>query len=189
MTAHDPRSPLVIDVRELGRRAGAMIQRSFSAPAPEDLGVALIGVPPGSGMDVDVRLESVVDGVLATATVRVSLEGECSRCLDPLTSAEVVRIQELFAYPTLDARGREIPEASENDGEQARVEDDMVDLEPALRDAVVLGLPISPVCSPDCPGLCPQCGQRLADDPEHGHEAIDPRWSALGALRPGTPGE
>ena len=63
------------------------------------------------------------------------------------------------------------------------LQDDLVDLEPLLRDAVVLALPFQPLCRDDCPGLCTECGARLADDPDHQHEdAIDPRWAALQGL-------
>ena len=63
------------------------------------------------------------------------------------------------------------------------LQDDLVDLEPLLRDAVVLALPFQPLCRDDCPGLCTECGARLADDPDHAHEAaIDPRWAALAQL-------
>ena len=65
----------------------------------------------------------------------------------------------------------------------SRLEGDLVDLEPLLRDAVVLSLPFQPLCREDCPGLCTECGARLADDPGHQHEdAIDPRWAALRGL-------
>jgi uncharacterized protein len=63
------------------------------------------------------------------------------------------------------------------------VHDDHVDLEPLVRDAVVLALPFQPVCQGDCLGLCPQCGVRLLDNPGHEHEAaVDPRWAALSGL-------
>ena len=61
-------------------------------------------------------------------------------------------------------------------------DDDLVDLEPALRDTVVPALPFQPLCRPDCPGLCSECGARLADDPDHSHETLDPRWNALSGL-------
>lgn len=183
MTSLDPKAPLVLDTRELGRRAGAMRTISRTVPAPAELGVAMIGVPEGSEIDLDVRLESVLDGVLVSGTARVTLTGECSRCLEPMTSDEDVDLQELFLYPPTDAKGREIPDASGDEDEQYRVEDDLIDLEPVLRDAVVLELPVTPLCSPDCPGLCPECGARLADDPEHKHDAVDPRWAALDALK------
>jgi uncharacterized protein len=63
------------------------------------------------------------------------------------------------------------------------LEGDLLDLEPLLRDAVVLALPFQPLCREDCPGLCIECGARLADDPDHQHEeAIDPRWATLQGL-------
>jgi uncharacterized protein len=62
------------------------------------------------------------------------------------------------------------------------LEDGLLDLEPVLRDAVVLALPLQPVCREDCPGLCSECGARLADDPDHHHEAVDIRWAALQGL-------
>ena len=95
MTSLDPRSPLVLDTRELGRRAGAMktLQRSVAAPA--GLGLALVAVPEGSEIELDVRLESVMEGVLVTGTALVTVSGECSRCLEPLSFDKEVDIQEL----------------------------------------------------------------------------------------------
>jgi len=142
-------------------------------PAPADMGIGVVGVPPGSDVVLELRLESVVEGVLVTGTARVQVEGECVRCLDPVTSEQEVRVQELYVYPDQDV----------DDVEAERLEGDLIDLEPLLRDAVVLGLPFRPVCRDDCPGLCPECGARLADDPGHRHEQDDPRWAALSALR------
>lgn len=180
----DPRNPLVLDVRELGRRAGAMSNLTRTVPAPPDLGVAVIGVPEGSDLELAVRLESVIDGVLLTGTARVHVEGECSRCLDPVSASQDIEFQELFLYPTTDSRGR-LTHEEQPDEELPTLEDDLLDLEPTLRDAVVLALPIAPVCRVDCPGLCPQCGFRLAEDLEHQHDQVDPRWAALQAMLTG----
>ena len=145
-----------------------------TVPAPADIRGELIGALPGSDLVLDLRLESVSEGVLVSGTARVMLTGECARCLDPLTEELEVDIQQLFVYP-----GNEIDEDDEDD-EIGRLVDDYIDLEPLLRDAVVLALPLAPVCREDCPGLCPDCGARLADvDPGHGHELADPRWAAL----------
>jgi DUF177 domain-containing protein len=171
----DPRSPLVIDTHELGRRPGSMRQHSRSVPAPAGLGVDVLGVPAGSQLDLDLRLESVMEGVLVSGTASVQVSGECVRCLDPIASELVVDLQELYAYP-----GGERDDDDETELHQ--LEGDLLDLEPVLRDAVVLALPFQPVCRDDCPGLCPECGERLADDPEHGHEAADSRWAALRGL-------
>jgi uncharacterized protein len=164
-----------------------MHQVSTVRPAPEGMGVMAIGVPAGSDVELDLRLESVVEGVLVSGTALVQLTGECSRCLDPISDELEVDVQELFVYEETDARGRSrtvSPEgdADEDDGDRHMV-GDYLDLEPVLRDAVVLDLPLAPVCRDDCPGLCPQCGFRLEDDPDHHHDVIDPRWAALGGLQ------
>jgi uncharacterized protein len=169
----DPRNPLVLDTRELGRRAGSMRTVRFPAPAPADLGVELIGVPAGSEIDLDLRLESVMEGVLVSGTAAVQLTGECGRCLEPVTDTLTVDLQELFAYP-------ESSTDQTAEDETARMEGDFLDLEPTLRDAVVLALPLTPVCREDCSGLCVDCGERLDDLPDdHTHQAADPRWSGL----------
>jgi uncharacterized protein len=172
----DPRLPLVIDTHELGRRPGSMRTLSRSVPAPDGLGVAVLGVPQGSPIDLDLRLESVMEGVLVSATARAEVTGECVRCLDPVERSLEVTLQELYAYP-----GRERDDV-DDETELPALEGELFDLEPVLRDAVVLALPLQPVCRDDCPGLCAQCGAHLADDPEHGHEDTDPRWAALQGL-------
>jgi uncharacterized protein len=169
----DPRSPLVINTHELGRRPGSMRTLELSVPAPEDLGIELIGVPAGSPVEVDLRLEAVMEGVLASGRAWVTLSGECARCLEPLEDDLEVTLQELYVYPESDAE----------EDEASRLEGELLDLEPVLRDAVVLALPFRPVCTPDCPGLCLECGARLQDDPGHAHEeSVDPRWAALSTL-------
>jgi uncharacterized protein len=167
----DPRAPLVIDTRELGRRPGSMRKLSLAVPAPADLGIDVLSVPEGSKLALELRLEAVMEGVLVSGTARGSLRGECVRCLDPLEREITSELQELFAYPGVGHPGDE--------DDLPQMEGDLLDLEPVVRDAVVLALPFQPVCSQDCPGLCPQCGTRLADDPGHEHAATDSRWSVL----------
>jgi uncharacterized protein len=162
-----------------------MREESLVRSAPEGIGIMSIGVPPGSDVELELRLESVIEGVLVSGTARVQLTGECSRCLDPVSDELEVDIQELFVYEETDHRGRPVRTDSlegEDEDEQRHLVGDYLDLEPVLRDAVVLDLPLAPVCRDDCPGLCPQCGFRLEDDPTHDHDVIDPRWAALGAL-------
>jgi len=150
----------------------------LTLPAPADLGIELLGVPEGSPVELDLRLEAVMEGVLASGRAWVTLTGECARCLEPIEDDLEVTLQELYVYPESDA---EEDEASRMDGEQ-------FDLEPVLRDSVVLALPFQPVCQPDCLGLCPECGVRLLDHPGHAHEEnIDPRWAGLSALTSATP--
>ncbi len=172
----DPRAPLVLDTRELGRRPGSQREVSRTVPAPADLGIEVLGVPEGSPVELDLRLEAVMEGVLVTGTATAALTGECARCLEPISDEVEVRFQELFVYDDQDVDPDEELEVS-------TLQDDLVDLEPLLRDAVVLALPFQPLCTEDCPGLCAECGARLADDPDHVHDApVDPRWAALGAL-------
>ena len=167
----DPRAPLVLDTRELGRRPGSQHQVTRTVPAPADLGIEVLHVPEGSPVELDLRLEAVMEGVLVTGSASAELAGECARCLEPIEDEIDVRFQELFVYDQ--------EHSSEEDDEVSTLEGDLVDLEPLLRDAVVLALPFQPVCRPDCPGLCSECGVRLADDPGHQHDQVDPRWAAL----------
>ena len=174
----DARAPLVLDTRDLPRRPGAMRALTRVVPAPGDLGLELIGVPAGSDISLDLRMESVTEGVLVSGTVSGALEGECGRCLRPITDHVEVSIAELYAYEhsTTD-------ETTEED-EVGRIHDELIDLEPVVRDTLVLALPVNPVCRPGCPGLCPDCGVAWDDLPaDHGHTTADPRWAALSALR------
>jgi uncharacterized protein len=172
----DPRAPLVLDTRELGRRPGAERTVSVTAPAPADLGIEVLGVPEGSPVAFDLRLEAVVEGVLVTGQAHATLQGECVRCLDTIERRIDAELCELFVYDDPQDRGSE-------DDETSRMQGDLLDLEPVLRDAVVLALPFQPTCTDDCPGLCVECGSRLADDPHHSHQApVDPRWAALQQL-------
>lgn len=170
----------MLDTREFGRRPGVQVRRRLSAPAPVGLGNEVVGVAAESEVELDVRLESVLGGVLATGTASVQVSGECVRCLERLDRELTVEFQELYVH----ADGADDDADSDDDEETHRLgDDDLLDLEPVIRDAVVLALPFQPVCQDDCPGLCVECGARLADDPEHRHDAgVDPRWAALAHL-------
>ncbi|HYN30319.1 MAG TPA: YceD family protein [Dermatophilaceae bacterium] len=182
MTRLDPRSPLVLDTKEVGRRPGSMTETTRRVGAPADLGTVVLRIEEGEPLDLDLRLESVVEGVLVTGSVRATATGACVRCLEPLTSPVDVGFQELFAYDDRAAHHRKVGDEDADVDEEYRVEDGLIGLETVLRDTVVPSLPFQPVCRPDCPGLCAECGQRLEDDPGHEHETIDPRWAALQGL-------
>jgi uncharacterized protein len=157
----NPHQPLVFDTRGLG--PADVRSQTRSVPAPGGLGVAMVNVPEEAELSLDVQLEGVAEGVLVTATVRAPIVGECARCLDLFASETEVRFTELF-----------VPDAGEDDPDGYLLVGDLLDLEPALRDALVLELPLAPLCAEDCPGLCPECGVRLAEaGPEHGHVATD----------------
>ncbi len=167
-------NPWKLDLRELGRRAGSMQEIDRTAPAPGDWRVELIGARADADVRLRLRLESVMEGVLVTGDLDVPVEGSCARCLEPIEDTLHLSVQELFAY------AGSTTEATSEEDEVRRIEGDHLDLEPLARDTVVLNLPLAPVCSEDCRGLCVDCGQRLDDLPaDHAHEVVDPRWAGL----------
>jgi uncharacterized protein len=168
--SHFTLTPYTVPVFDLMHRPGEMREKSLDVVVPESFGNAVIGIKEGSHLAVEARLESLHDGILVSGSVDGEATGECVRCLIDVSLPVQVEFQELFAYSFDEAFDYE-------------VQDDHVDLEPVVRDAVVLSLPFQPVCQEDCLGLCPQCGVRLLDNPGHEHDApIDPRWAALTGL-------
>lgn len=166
----------MLDTLNLGRRPGSMRAVHRVVPAPSRIGLDLVAIDKDTAIDLDLRLQAVSEGVLVTGTVHADTVGECSRCLEPFTGSVDLYLTELFAYPN------SATEATTEEGEIYRIVDDEIDLEPVIVDAVGLELPLQPLCSDDCAGLCPQCGIRLAvAGSGHGHEILDPRWAALAA--------
>nr|WP_223695210.1 DUF177 domain-containing protein [Leifsonia poae] len=148
-----------------------MRELDLTLPVDEKLGEGLVSVPDGATIDLALRLESMHEGILVSGEARTTASGVCGRCLIDIEQPVEVDIQELFAY-------------SSDEAFDFEVHDDHVDLEPLIRDAVVLALPFQPVCRPDCPGLDPETGERLADVPERKpQQTTDPRWAALAALQ------
>lgn len=164
-------TPYTLPVRDIMHRPGEMREHVLDVELAEPFGAGQVAVPVGGALHVEVRLEGLHEGILVSGHADAEAVGECSRCLIDITEPVEVDFTELFAY-----------DASEDSDLQ--VHDDHVDCEPVIRDAVVLALPFRPVCRPDCPGLDPVTGERLADVGERvTPEVIDPRWSALAALR------
>ena len=148
-----------------------MREVSFDATVPVSWGEGLVAVPEGEPVAVSARLESVHEGILVTAEATTEYTGACGRCLTGIRQSVEVEFQELFAYP-----GEEPSDLE--------VQDDHVDLETEVRDAIVLSLPFQPVCRPDCPGLDPMTGERLAGNSGAvPGETLDPRWAALAELK------
>jgi uncharacterized protein len=173
----DPGSPLVVNIARLGRRPGSMFAMHETVASPARIGLEMIGIAPGAPLDLDLRIESVSEGVLVSGTLSAPIAGECSRCLTPFTERIDVDLTELFAYPD------SLTEATTDEDEVGRVVNDFVDLRQPIVDAVGLELPFSPVCRTDCPGLCPTCGVALATaGPDHHHDDIDPRWAKLATM-------
>ncbi|MFD4957277.1 YceD family protein [Microbacterium sp. NPDC058389] len=167
--------PFAIPVRDLVHRPGEMREHSFEVPAPDKWGEGLVAVPEGETVAVDVRLESVHEGILVSGDIDTEYAGVCGRCLTDIAQGLQVEFQELFAYPGEDEADFE-------------VQDDHVDLETLVREAVVLSLPFQPVCQPDCPGLDPATGERLTDSAgAELSQPADPRWAALQDFTPDVP--
>lgn len=182
MNRLNPRLPLVFDTRELSRRPGAMLEMVATVPAPDDLGdIDLIAIPPRQPIELELRMESVTEGVLVTGSAHAIATGACVRCLDPMTRPVRGHFQELFAYADRATHHHEVA-TEDDDDEVYELVGDLFDLEPVLRDAMVPAMPFQPVCRSDCPGLCSECGMHLADDPEHHHDQLDPRWAALQSI-------
>jgi uncharacterized protein len=174
-----PTSPLDdalrFDVVDLVGRTGShrRVERTVPAPAREAGGLAM-QVAEGDDIAVEIELESVVEGIYVHGTVTAELEGECSRCLDPVEQDVSARVDELFLYP-------EKVKADERE-DSVLLEDDEVRLGTLVRDTLAMDAEERPLCREDCPGLCAQCGFRMEDDPDHHHEVIDERFAALKGL-------
>lgn len=162
--------PFTVNVAALVHRPGARHRERVSGSIP---GMAVVGtaVPDRATVDVDVELAWVSDGLLATGMVRAPWTGECRRCLRPVTGEVAVEFCELFEDPP-------------RDGESYQLRPDTIDLTPLAREAVLLELPLAPVCSADCQGLCPTCGADLNQGQcQCAPVSGDPRWAVLDALR------
>jgi uncharacterized protein len=158
-----------VDLLTLPRRPGAHKALTLDPVVPEDWGGGLIRVPAGSALRLDLTLESVGEGVLVTGQADFILAGQCARCLDPISRRGQATLQELFVDPS---------RAQADD--LALIEADTIDLEPVVRDAIVIDLPLAPLCDDDCAGLCAQCGANLNREPAHHHGvSADARWSGL----------
>ena len=171
-----PASPMSVDITRLGRRPGAMVTLRDTVPSPSRIGLDMIAIEPGAPLELDLRVESVSEGVLVTGTVAGPTVGECARCLTEVSGRVQVGLTELFAYPD------STTEATTEEDEVGHIVDDTIDLEQSIIDAVGLELPFAPVCRPDCPGLCPECGISLAAEPDHHHDRIDARWAKLAGM-------
>ena len=159
--------PFRVSVRDIVHKPGRMREVEETAPFGEKVGEGLAAVLPDQPIELDVRLESVHEGILATGEASVTARATCSRCLVEFDLDVEVDFLELFAYAG----------ASETD---YLVVDETVDLLPVVRDAIVLALPFQPVDRPDCSGLDPETGERLEPGTVYvPTESIDPRWAAL----------
>jgi uncharacterized protein len=190
MTSPDPHAihpvdrtgdPLVFNVAGLMADPPGTV-REYELPATTiQLDDDTVTAEPASGR---MRLTRTNRGLIVDARVHSALAGECARCLRPVVSPVNARIDE-EVLPSIDlATGGPVPLEEDGDPEAARLSDHWeLDMRPLLAAAISLEEPIAPLCEPDCPGLCPECGQRLEPGHGHGEEPIDPRLEALRAFR------
>ena len=161
-----------VDVRDLLGHPGSSRTVRVEDPVP-DLRIELAAVPEEKPVEGRFLLESVVEGILVTGTVAGRMSLSCARCLRPFDSAFEVEVRELFSADAPPG-GDEYPLQPEG----------AVDVEPMVRDAVMLALPFSPLCRPDCLGLCERCGgDRNTGECACPEAVTDPRWAALDGLR------
>ena len=178
------------NTHELPRRAGEMKEYQLDLEILEPVGVALVAVAAGDVIEVDMLLESVTEGVLLSADIYAIAKGECIRCLDPVEIEVERKVQELYRYePTTDKGGKrkkksaKVEEDDLDSDEELWLDGSVLNLEIPIRDAIVLDLPVNPLCSQDCQGLCPDCGEKWEMLPsDHAHEAVDARWAGLKGL-------
>lgn len=179
--------PFLFNCADLPRRAGEMREYELTFDTHEPLGIPLFAIPQDEPIEVDLRLQAVEEGVLASATVRALAVGECIRCLDRVEQEVEEDFHELYIYES-DPRSRQ-PKRREaevivdDEDPVLTMQGDYIDLEAPIRDAIILNLPVNPLCDEDCLGLCPGCGVKWDDLPEdHGHDQVDIRWAGLEKL-------
>lgn len=135
---------------------------------------------------VAVALESLSDGVRVEGTVEYAWTASCRRCLGEAAGSAVAPLEELFA---------DDPSAFAGEEDVQPIHDGWVDIGDVVRDTVLLGLPLAPLCGPDCAGPAPSdfpvtvepgpIGPGSSDPDPVGSGAAggDPRWAALSELR------
>lgn len=176
-------APFVVDVRSLIGKPGGYQRLDLTEVAGPGVSTPVVVVAEDEAVTARLMLESVREGILVTGDAVTAGDAVCSRCLDPVRIPLVADLQELYAWSAQEAEVDDLGEPGPHlDGE-------LLDLRPAIRDGLILEMPPAPLCDVDCPGLCAECGARLADDPDHQHDTTDPRWAALSALKDDLLGE
>lgn len=201
-----------IAVGQVSTRPGQSDSVNRTFPAPSGIGDEVVGVNQGDEVPVNGSIDSITDGLVFTGTMKAPVHAECTRCLGPVNRTWDMPFTAFFPYDfTIAAtRGDEIDDgktgkhkvrgnsADRMKDEETEIfadEDEsediypfveggaFIDIEALLRDTMAEGLPLQVLCRPDCKGLCPQCGANLNDDPDHHHEVIDDRFTALAELK------
>jgi uncharacterized protein len=163
-------SVAAIDVRDLVGHPGAAREAHVSGEL-EGLETELARVPSGTALEADLLLESVIEGILVTGDVRGTWALRCARCLTEFDAPFAVRVSELF-----------VPEPDEDADDYRLAPEAVIDPDQLLRDAIGVEMPFSPLCRPDCKGLCEVCGGNRNDGECPGHAEVDPRFAVLSEL-------
>jgi uncharacterized protein len=159
------RIPLAAALRHPGNSRPVTIAVTLAG-----LGNGAAELAPGTPVDLDLELERIAEGIVVRGELATSWSAACSRCLEPVTGDVAVHVDELFETVPLE-------------GETYPLEEGVIDLEPMVRDALLLELPLVPLCRPDCAGLCPTCGlNRNVAACDCSTDEPDPRWAALRSL-------
>lgn len=183
-------SPWAVPVAQVASRPGQSKQIDADFPAPSGIGDEIVGVKEGAPVHVSGSFDSIVDGLVFSARVTAPVKAECTRCLKPIERDWGVDVTTFMPYESgEDAKGRngEVDiVAGEEEAEDVYpllADGAWADLEALLRDTLVEALPLQPLCSEDCQGLCSQCGVDLNEHPDHHHEVTDIRFEALADLK------
>jgi len=184
------RSVFLFNTHDLPHRAGEMREYELDLKITEAVGVDLLSVKPGEIIEVDLRIQAVEEGVLATARVIADATGECTRCLKPIIWPIDESFTELYYYESSSSKStkkhssrgksKKDEEIDLDEDELSFLDGDDIDLEPAIRDAIILNLAVNPLCSEDCPGLAEKSGENWAYlSASQSQTPTDQRWAAL----------
>ncbi|QGU07736.1 hypothetical protein COCCU_09060 [Corynebacterium occultum] len=167
-------SPFIFNVLTLLRAGGLPEQRTQTGPSPTRIGPEMIAIPEGGEVRVDATLTPLGEGIMVDAEISATLQGECARCLRPLSPEHTLRVSAVFSDSDDFITG-EVDEDGDND-ELPRVQGDNIDLLQPVIDEAGLSLPFNPVCR----GGCPEDADVPAPDGISGEKVgVDPRWAGL----------
>jgi uncharacterized protein len=169
--------PLIVPVASLLRHVGTSTEVACAVPFDPDgaLGASAEGaaeVVPGADVEIRIVLTSYLGGIAATGRLVAPWRASCRRCASEVRGVLDVAVSERFRAG-----------ASPDDEDAYPLVHEEVDLADLVRDAIVLELPLAPLCREECVGLCPGCGADRNDGACECQPAPDPRWDTLDALR------
>ena len=182
------KATIPLELTGLGSSEGDSKTWQLQVTLPKAIGTEDMAVPAGQSLELQLLAVAISEGVSLSVNGAARAEGKCVRCLQPLEKSLDFSLSRVYYYP--EDLAHLLNEVSDDSSVYADLDeayqvqpDSRLDLEPLLIDAIVPQIPYSVLCSPDCPGLCPECGIMLAKaEAGHHHEKIDPRWSVLANL-------